>query len=763
MAKKTTSDFIDFRALLRQYTSKWYLFVISVIVCCALAFVYTRIKQPEYAVRANLLITTENDPLQSKLGDFSSLFGSDASVDDEIFIVSSHSLYRDVVRNLGINTEYYVHEGFLKNVLTYPNVPLKIMPENASMLDTLSLSLGFKIKVKENGKTSVKVKMLKRTVLEERDLTLPCVLTTPVGKFTVATTSDFVSGEDLTVNAIVRGYDAAAEDLDQIIHTEIASKRSNVITLGINTTNSDFGKAVLDEVLAQYNARGIVEKNNQATLTQQFLDDRLALISKDLDAAELDVLNYKQAKGIFDVVSAAKYDTEKKGLIEQKLIEAQTQAEIIELTRRFINDPANAYALIPMVVDNEGLQKSIESFNTLALSRVKLQKSALPDNLALQQLSEQIDLMRDNINSGIESALQKQQIAVSDLRRELASTEGSLNKIPETERDLVNLNRQRTIKSTLYMYLLQRREENAMILANAVPKGQIIDRAYTLSEPLGMGKKAILLIGFFLGLIIPPFWLYIRKLFHNRFETRQDVERITDVPIIGEMCVDSSGRQLVVSSDATDASAELFRLMRSNLLFVLNDPKDKVVLLTSSSSGEGKSFISINLAASLCLLGKRVVLVGMDIRNPRLAEYLGMHPRFGLTQYLSSSAVSLDQIIEPMSGIEGMDVIAAGPVPPNPAELLISPKVDELFKELRSRYDYVIVDTAPIGLVSDTFTLDRLADAAIYVCRANYTSLNDLELVNDIYNQQRLKKLSLVINGTAAKKTYGYGHKKSRS
>ncbi|MDE6574047.1 MAG: hypothetical protein K2L84_01810, partial [Muribaculaceae bacterium] len=261
MAKKTTSDFIDFRALLRQYTSKWYLFVISVIVCCALAFVYTRIKQPEYAVRANLLITTESDPLQSKLGDFGSLFGSDASVDDEIFIVSSHSLYREVVKNLGINTEYHVREGFLKNVLTYPETPIKVVPENMSMLDTLSISLGFKIKVKENGKTSVKVKMLKKTVLNESDMSLPCVLSTPVGKFTITSTSVFVPGEDLTVNAIVRGYDAAAEDLAQIIHTEIASKRSNVITLGINTTNPDFGKAVLDDVLAQYNARGIVEKN----------------------------------------------------------------------------------------------------------------------------------------------------------------------------------------------------------------------------------------------------------------------------------------------------------------------------------------------------------------------------------------------------------------------------------------------------------------------------------------------------------------------
>ena len=221
------------------------------------------------------------------------------------------------------------------------------------------------------------------------------------------------------------------------------------------------------------------------------------------------------------------------------------------------------------------------------------------------------------------------------------------------------------------------------------------------------------------------------------------------------MCIDRSGRQLVVASEDTTATAELFRLMRSNLLFVLNDPRDKVVLMTSSTSGEGKSFISINLAASLALLGKKVLLIGMDIRNPRLADYLDMSPRFGLTQYLSSDSITIDSMISQVNDVKGLDVIVAGPVPPNPAELLLSNKVDDLFAQLRNLYDYIIVDTAPIGLVSDTFTLDRIADAAIYVCRANYTSLSDLAEVNDIYDRKRLKKLSLVINGSAANKTYG--------
>ena len=240
------------------------------------------------------------------------------------------------------------------------------------------------------------------------------------------------------------------------------------------------------------------------------------------------------------------------------------------------------------------------------------------------------------------------------------------------------------------------------------------------------------------------------------------MENITDVPILGEMCTDRSGNRMVVSAESTSSTAELFRLMRSNLLFVLNDPNDRVVLITSSTSGEGKSFISINLAASLSLLNKRVVLVGMDIRKPQLANYLNISPKFGLTQYLSSSAVTLDQIITPLEGTPGLDVIVAGPIPPNPAELLISQKIDDLVSELRRRYDYVILDTAPIGLVSDTFTLNRVTDASIYVCRANYTSVKDLEEVNRIYDNNRLKKLSIVVNGTASKKSYGYSKDKDR-
>lgn len=764
MAKRSNSDFIDIPALVRQYVKRWYLFVISVVLCAGIAFFYTKVRQTEYAVRANVLITPERDssPLAGGLGDLGSLFGSQGDVDDEIFVISSHSLYCNVVRQLGTNIQETVRKNLFVKKFAYPEQPVTVTPQ-AGMLDTLQTSIIFRLKVNDRGLASIKGTMERTTVLKEKDLKLPFTVNTPIGEFTFAPSQYYPKGESLDVSIKVMGYDEAAEELDTNISTEMASKRSNVIQLGINTPNTVYGKDVLNAIIKQYNERGILEQNKQNELTAKFIDGRLGIIADELNTVETDLQKYKQQKGIVNVNVEAEYQTRKKGELETELLTAETEVEIINITLQFLREPVNAYSLIPTTLDNEAISKAIATYNEKVLERTALANSARADNKALKLLSEQIDEMRANIIQTISRALATAEVRLRDIKKEMNATESSLAGIPEQEREFVNLLRQQKVKHELFIFLLQRREETAMMLANAFPKGQIVDRAFTLSEPLGMKKRVVWLLGILIGLMLPPVYLYLRKLVHNRFETRSDVERMTDVPILGEMCIDDSGRRLVVSSDDTTATAELFRLMRSNLLFVLNDPRDKVVLMTSTSSGEGKSFISINLAASLALLGKKVLLIGMDIRNPRLAEYLGIHPRFGLTQYLSSASISIEQTVTHLSDVPGLDVICAGPVPPNPAELLVSDKVDELFRELRTQYDYIIVDTAPIGLVSDTFTLDRIADAAIYVCRANYTSMSDLELINDIYEQHRLKKVSLVINGTASKKTYGYGKKKAHS
>ncbi len=765
MAKKNTSDIINIRGLLSSYLSKWYLFAIAVVGCLAIAFLYLRIHMTEYAVRSNVLIQQEDtNPMAAAMGGLGDLFDASGNVDDEIFVISSHSLYRDVIRNLGLNKTHYVRLGFLKKELSYPNFPIDVKFDE-SIADTLSVMMNFKITVKENGLADVRIKAKRETLEDVEEITLPHTFDTPYGMFTVECTNFYPNGKEVTSTILVTGYHAAAEDFAERIGSEIGNKKTNVIELSYNTPNTMLGKDLLNGIIDQYNARGINEKNIQAKKTAEFIEQRLALIGKDLDLTEAEIQNFKENQGIIDVITEAKYQTEVRGEVESELLKAQTQLEIVKLTRDFVINPDNRYELVPTTIDSDALQAIIGNYNQQLIKRENMLLTVNPDNATMVQLTASIDAMRKNIVSSIEQYCNNMEVAVRDLQNKMRKNDSSIGSIPSQERTQIDLNRQRGVKSQIFLFLLQRQEENAMMIANATPKGIVVDEPYVLKDPLGMGKIAVLLIALILGMCIPPVYIYLLKMLRNRVETRDDVEARTAAPILGEMCIADTESALVVSPTDTSSPTELFRLMRANMLFIFNDANDKVALLTSSTAGEGKSFISINLAASLALLNKRVLLVGMDIRAPKLSSYLNVHNPVGLTQYLASSDVDLDSVIirGQINEIPSLDVIVAGPIPPNPSELLASKKVDDLFAELRTRYDYIIVDSAPVGMVSDTFALNRISDATIYVTRVNYTSMQDIDFIDEIYEENRLKKLSIVVNGVKSKKVYGYRNKKGSS
>jgi capsular exopolysaccharide synthesis family protein len=760
MAKKT--EFIDIKGIITNYIKHWWWFVISVFVCVLLGFTYSRMKNPEYVVRANVLITDDDTGSFTSMSGLSDLFGSSANVEDEVFVIASHSVLRDVARDLGVNKVHIVKEGFLRRALHYPDFPVDVYAE-AGVVDTLMTTVLFKTKVYTDGTADVKVKANKHWIADVSRQKLPVTLNTEFGRFVVNKTNACPKNKDVKSDIFLSGYDVAAEDLAKDVSCDKASKKSSLIELAMTTENTEYGQDVLNEVIKKYNERGIAEKNLQGEKTAAFLDERIALISGDLDNAESNIQDYKQSQGIIDVATEASYNMQLKSSAERTLIEAQTRSEIIKMTCDFLTQPQNAYELIPASSEIPSAANAIGTYNSMIMRRMELKQNAKTENVRLKQLDEQIDAMRTALNATLARAYETSLVAIRDARTEAAKAESKLGNVPNQEREFLGLKRQQEVKQQLYLFLLQRREETAMLIANAIPKGSIVDNAYTLSEPIGLTKKMILLIAFIIGLIIPVALLYFKKLLRNKFESRQELETLTDLPVLGEICADNTGRNLVVGKTDTSSTTELFRLVRSSLQFMLNDVDDKVVIVTSTSSGEGKSFISLNLAASLALLGKKVMLVGMDIRNPRLADYIGMSNKNGLTVYLSSQDMSLDSIINKHPEVEGLDVIVGGPVPPNPGELLASNKVDELFSELRKRYDYIIVDSAPVGLVSDTFNIVRVSDATVYVCRVNFTSIADVNFVNKIYEDKRMHKLSLVVNGTKTSKGYGYGYGRSNT
>lgn len=763
MAKSNqNSEFIDIKGLLSTYAKKWHWFLISVIICGLAAVLFIKISKPKYEVHANVLISQEEGKDMSSFGGLGDIFGSSGYVEDEIFVINSHSVLRDVARDLGTYRTHIVKTGILSKVFKYKKFPVEVYPA-PGIVDTLLTTVSFAADVRADGIADITVKAAGKKIAEFEEQKLPATLKTKYGSFVVDRTKDYPAGEDVNTTIYVTGYDVAAENLATEVKSSIASKKSNVIALSIISTDEKYGRDILNAIIAQYNDRGIAEKNRQNEKTAAFIDQRLALISDSLNASEADIQIYKQSQGIVDVSSETSYNMGLKSSAERALISAQTENEIIRITRDFLRDPEKAYDLIPTGSEPTGSEisgvgSSIGTYNQLIMRRISLLTNAKANNVALKSLTEQIDAMRASINTSLDRAYQNSLIGVRDLQIQYNKAQGHLGNVPTQERAFLNLKRQQEVKQQLYLFLLQRREETAMLLANSVPKGQIIDNAYTLSEPVGMSKKMILAIAILLGLCFPPVILYLKKLMRNKFETRAEVEALTEIPVLGEMCTDHGGTQLVVSSHDTSSTSELFRLIRSNLQFMLSAADDKVILMTSTSAGEGKSFISINLAASLALQNKRVLLIGMDIRNPQLAKYLTLAPHTGVTQYLANPSIAIDDLIMREPLMPNLDIITAGPIPPNPGELLTGDAVDRLFVELRKRYDYIIVDTAPVGMVSDTFNLARISDATIYVCRANRTTLRDIQFINSIYNEKRLRKMSLVVNGTAAHKGYGYGY-----
>lgn len=751
---------IDVSGLFRGYLRRWYWFALSVIICGCIGYVYIKTHPQKRQILSSILVS-QDDGTASMLNGLGGLFGADPYVQDEIFVIKSHTVLTQVVKELGINKLHTVKTGFLSNKLEYPDYPVDVYCDE-SIIDTLSAGLDFKVKVYPGTlHADVTMKANGKEVKEVNNAQLPVALETVYGVYVVNITDTYKDdGKELVSNILLNGYDGAAESLTEEIGADIASKKSNVIELSMQTTNVDYGRDILNTVMNTYNQMGINERNKRASKTLEFIDQRLGMIADALNTAESDIEKYKEDKKLVDVTAEATINAQLKTQYETKLVELQTRKEVLMMTLKFLSDNTNRYELMPVAASSLGSGESaVETYNELILRRMTLLSGAKPDNRQVQQLEAQIDAVRSNIISSINQSIKSNDVAIADARSQADIAMSKLGNIPTQEREFINLKRQQEVKQQLYLFLLQRSEETAMLIANAVPKGQIIDPAYVLRDPVGTSKSTVLMFAIIVGLFIPILILYLLSLLRTKINGRPDVEKHTGLPVLGEMCFDRSGNKLVVSTNDTSASSELFRMLRANLQFVLANRSDKVVMVTSSQSGEGKSFISTNIAASLALLGKKVVIVGLDIRKPQLANYLEVSPSPGLTQYLSDSDMKINEIVREYDEVPGLDLIVAGPIPPNPGELMTSPRLEELFEYLREHYDYVVLDTAPVGMVSDALNLTRFVDATIYVVYHKKTRLQDLRFISDLAEQNKLKRVNIVVNGSKEKKGYGYGYK----
>lgn len=762
---------MDLSALMRDYRSHWYWFVISIFVCALIGIFIVSRHRDKYEVAASMLIE-DNDKsglANMNLDVASVLTGATANVDDELFLVSSHTVYKDVARELGLDHKRFKREGFMDWREVYEEWPLDVVAPPI-FADTAEMSLVFRMKVHPDNRTDIKVINDEGTTVAELDgARLPATVKTDYGTFNVVPTKYYNPKDpEMKFRVHLRSYDTAAEELAEDISAEMPSKKANAIRLLSKTYDTKFTRKLLNTVLEHYNSQGMKRTNNKNQATIDFLDERISSLLGQIRTNDDQIRDFKQDEGIVDIASEGEYNLKIKGEVAQKLFNAETQLQIMMMAREFLATPGNEYALVPYQnvstadnpTANDGLNELVSTYNTLVLERMQMATNARPDNIALRKLSDQLDALRQNIILTMNKVAESGEVAVQELKNQYNLAQKGIGRFPGQEHEYVNIYRDRELLNALYTFLLQKREETAIMLANIEPKGRIVDEAYTLGDPVNLSSKMILAIAVLFGLFIPLIGIYLLRIFRTKFASRAEIENATNIPILGEVCATAKDTRLIVTPGSTSAAAELFKLIRTNLQFVLSGTAQKVVLFTSSHSGEGKSFISINTAAALAMTGKRVVLIGMDIRKPRLAEYLGLPEHTGVTQWISNPECPLNDIIikDPLE-VKGLDVILSGPVPPNPSELLLMPRVDTLFKELRSRYDYIIVDSAPIGLVSDTFSLARIADATVFVMRLNVTTKEEMANANSIFEDKRLPHIGIVVNGTegARRYTYGYG------
>ncbi|MBB6612722.1 polysaccharide biosynthesis tyrosine autokinase [Pontibacter sp. Tf4] len=747
------SEEINLKEVLQKYLRYWYLFVIGVIVAGAVAFVYLRYSTPQYRISSTLLIKDDKKGpslAENAVLDDLNLFQAGKNIDNEIEILKSKSLMNRVLQELALNTSYYV-DGRVKSTEIYgASMPLKVI---VSKLDSSAFNKS--IVVQATGKNGYQI---------DEDGTVTShkfgeQVKKPYGIFTVvAGTPNTAKNKKVTVK--FHDIRQVADYYNQKLTVAPVNKNASVLSLSLIDPVPAKGVAILNKLVEVYNKEAVEDKNLIAGSTIQFIDERLKYLTSELSVVEEDVESYKKDNRVTDVSSEAKLYLEKASEYNRQLSEWAIQIDVLESIENYLLKQESQFELVPstLTIQDPTLLGLISKFNELQLERKRLLRVSQPGNPLVQNINEQLGNLRGNILENLRNIKDGLIITRNNLQASSAQFESRIKEVPSIEKDLIEIKRQQSIKEGLYLYLLQKREESALSLAATVANSRIIDPAISGDKPVEPKKQLVYLLAFLVGLGIPFAGIYIKELLNDRVQTQQDVKKATDTPILGEIAHNDTFEKLVVTENSRSTVAELFRLIRTNLQFATLGKDSKVIMITSSMSGEGKTFFTINLGASLALTGKRVVLVNFDLRKPRLLQDMELSNETGITNYIIDERLSIQDILIPSPEVTGLYAIGSGPIPPNPAELMMSPKVGYLLAELREQFDYVLLDTSPAGQVADAFTLAPLIDASVYIVRYNYTFKSQIAIVDDIYQNKKLKHPMIVLNDADMKEAYGYGY-----
>ena len=762
----------DFKSLLVKMFINWKWFAISVVMCLCAAFFYLQEQTPIYRTQAMIMINDEfkgsfQNQMQSLQQDFG-MMSTGVVIDNEIEVLRSRAIVQKTVMDLELYTSYSINNGFLKpDSILYGTYPLEVQ---ISREDIERLTTGFSFEVTQPAPNSYVISYPcldgSEDIIHETVDSLPCMLGTPIGNVVFSKGElGLAAGKTLTIR--IRPPVLVARSCLSALSIEPTSKTTSIAHISYLDANKQRGMDFVNQLVFVYNREHNNEKNIVAIKTEEFLRRRIERVGAELDEAEEQIAQYKRSSGLINISGNAQRVIQGSSEYEKQQAETATQLRLINFLYDYINDPQNNLQPIPVNVGltDASLSNLIGRYNEYVVERNNLLLTASESNPAVVDITAKIRSISATIKTSTESLQSFLKIRMEDFENQSKKYDSKLGNAPTQEKILAGYQRQLEVKVELYMMLLQKLEENSITLAATADNAKVLDSALAYDTPVSPKRSLIWLIALVMGFAIPIGIIYLEELFRYKIEGRNDLERLTTIPILGDVAMSHDAKKekcaIVVRENINDLMAETFRTIRTNLHFILDRAEKKVIQFTSANSGEGKTFISSNLATSMALLGKKVVLIGLDIRKPRLAEMFGLADRKrGISIFLSGDAndktLLFDQIMP--SGInQNLDVLPAGIIPPNPAELLSRKNLDNAIEFLKEKYDYIILDTAPVGLVSDALIGSRVADTTIFVCRADYTPKSDLELANSLYREQKLKNMCIVLNGIdMEKRKYGY-------